>query len=102
MTLNEQPKTALPSLRRPSALPVPRALASRYAVAWSESLDGAMHGDETWALLCRYRAKLLLADVSHGTDRNEELKRRIRHWERAEMDDLVLRVVGQQIVSSSR
>ena len=61
-----------------------------------------MHGDETWALLCCYCAKLLQADVSHGTDRNEELKRRIRQWERAEMDDLVLRIVGQQIVSSFR
>jgi len=56
-----------------------------------------MEGDECWGLLCRYRARLLLAAVPSGTDRNEELKRRLRLWERAQMNELILRGAGHQI-----
>ena len=46
-----------------------------------------MDGNANWSNLCRFRARLLLADVPEGVDRNEELKRRMRLWERGEMDD---------------
>ena len=86
VSLTAGSKETLPFLQRPSPLLSSQAVASRFAIAWAESLQGSMSGDETWALLCRYRRKLLLADLLVGTDRNEELKRRLRLWERGEMD----------------
>jgi hypothetical protein len=84
------------SLQRGSLQRVPKAVASRMAVCWAESLEGSMDGDADWALLARYRSRLLLAPVPEGVDRNTELKRRLRLWELARFDDLILHVVGQQ------
>ena len=79
MTLNDQSIGSLTLLKRASPLPVPRSVASRYAVPWAESIEGAVSSNETRDTLCRYRSRLLLAEIPKGTDRNEELKRRIRH-----------------------
>ena len=97
VALSEQSKGTLPSLHSASPLPVPRAVASRFATAWAESLEGGLGGDATWALLCCYRTRLLLSNVPVGTDRNEELKRRLRFWERGEMDALITHIIGQQL-----
>ena len=53
---------------------LPRCVVSRYATAWAESLEGAMSGHQSWALLCRFRWRLLLAEILKGVDRNSELK----------------------------
>ena len=74
----------------------PRSIGSRYAVAWAESLEGALHRHQTWAVLCRYRCRLLLADIPKGHDRNAELKRRLQMWEASQMHELISRILGQQ------
>ena len=61
-----------------------------------------MCADLAWATLCRYRARLIIAEVPKGTDRNEELKRRLRLWEQREIDELMQRVLGQQVCQESQ
>ena len=63
---------ALVGTRRASAVALPRCVASRYATAWAESLEEAMRGHQSWALLCRCRFRLLLAEIPNGVDRNSE------------------------------
>ena len=41
---------------------------------------------QTWALLCRCRCRLLLAEVPKGTDRNVELKLRLGMWEEGQIN----------------
>ena len=53
---------------------IPRSVVSRCATAWAESPEGALNGHQPWAMLCRYRCRLLLAEVPNGSDRNTELK----------------------------
>ena len=78
ITLTERDKQA--ELRRSSAMALPRCVVSRYATAWAKSIEGAM-SHQSWALLCRYRCRLLLAEVPKGVDRNSELKPRLHLWE---------------------
>ena len=75
VSLSQLSMEMLPFLQRASALPVSRAVASRFAFAWAESLEAGLGGDATWALLCRYKSWLLLSNVSAGSDRNEEQKK---------------------------
>lgn len=95
--LNSQSRGCLAALRFVTPPSVPVAVVFRFAVAWTESLEVAMCGNEVCGLMSRYRARLLLASMPEGVDRNEELKRRSRLWERGEMDELVRRVAGQQL-----
>ena len=60
-------KQLLSELRRPTAMALPRCVVSRYATAWAESLVGAMGGHQSCALLCRYRCRLLLAEIPHSS-----------------------------------
>ena len=73
----------------------PRCIVSRYATA-AESLEGAISGHQSWAAFCRYRCRLLLAEVARGTDRNAELKLRLRLWEAGEVSELFPKTLGQQ------
>ena len=75
---------------------LPRCVVSRCATAWAESLEGAMSGHQSWSLLCRHRCRLLLAEVPKGTDRNSELKLRLRMWETGQISDLISKIQGQQ------
>ena len=45
------------------AMALPRCVVSRNATARAESLEGAMSGHQSWAVLCRYRCRLLLAEI---------------------------------------
>ena len=74
---------------------LPRCIVSHYATAQAESLEGAISGHQTWALLCRYRCRLLLAEVPKGTDRNLELKLRLRTWEEGQISELISKISGQ-------
>ena len=65
---------------------------SRHATAWAESLEGATSGHQSWAVLCRNPCCLLLPEVPKGTDRNAELKLRLRLWEAAEVSELVAKI----------
>ena len=56
----ERDKQLLTDLRRDSAMAIPRCIASRYATAWAENLEGAISGHQSWAVLCRYRCRLRL------------------------------------------
>ena len=40
---------------------IPRCIVSRYATAWAESREGAISGHRSWAVLCWYHCRLLLA-----------------------------------------
>ena len=60
------------------------------------SLEGAMSGHQSWALLCRYRCRLLLAEVPNGADRNSEMKLRLQIWETGQLSELVSKILGQQ------
>ena len=85
-------RLVLPELRRASAVALPRCIVSRYATAWAESLEGAISGHQTWALLCRYRCRLLLAKVPEGTDRNVELKLLLRMWDEEQISELISKI----------
>ena len=63
ITLTERDKQVLVELRRASAMALPRCAVSRYARAWAESLEGAISGHQSWAVLCRCRCHLLHADI---------------------------------------
>ena len=63
IVFSERDKQLLAELRRASAMALPRCVVSRYATAWAESLEGAMSGHQSWALLCRFRCRLLLAEI---------------------------------------
>ena len=81
IVLTDRDKQLLPELRQASAMALPRCLVSRYATAWAESLQGTMSGHLSWALLCRFRCRLLLAEIPKGVDRNSELRQRLQQWE---------------------
>ena len=66
------------------------------ATAWAESLEGAICEHQSWAVLCRYRFRLLLAEEAKGSDRNAESKLRLQLWEVGEISELVGRVLVQQ------
>ena len=94
--LTERYKQLIAELRRTSAMALPRCVVSRYATALAESVVGAMSGHQSWALLCRYCCRLLLAAVPKGVDRNSELKLRRHLWEMGQISDLICKVLGQQ------
>ena len=71
---------------------LPRCVVSRYATSCAESHEGAMSGHQSWALLCRYCCRLLLAEIPKGVDRNSELKLRLRLWETWKICDLICKV----------
>ena len=75
---------------------IPRCIVSRCATAWAESLEGATSGHQSWAVLCRYRCRLLLAEVPKGSDRNAELKLRLLLWEAGEVSELIAKILEQQ------
>ena len=66
VVLTERDKQLLPELRRASAMALPRCVVSRYTTAWADSLKVAMSGHQSWASLCRYCCRLLLAEISEG------------------------------------
>ena len=55
-----------------------------------------MSGRQSWALLCRCRCRLLLAQIPKGVDRNSELKQRLQLWESGQINALIGLVLGQQ------
>ena len=71
-------------------------MVSRYAAAWAESLEGAVSGHQFCALLCRFRCRLLFAEIPKGVDRNSELKHRLPLWESGQISDLICKVLSQQ------
>ena len=83
VVLTDRDKQLLSELRRA----LPRCVVSRCATAWAESLEGAMSGHQSWALLCRFRCSLLLAEIPKGVDRNSELKQRLQLWESGQISD---------------
>ena len=87
VVLTERDKQLLTELRRASAMALPRYVVSRYATAWAESLEGAMSGRLSWALICRNHCRLLLAEIPKGVDRTPELKQRLRLWEANQRSD---------------
>ena len=96
IAITERDKQLLADLRRVSVMSMPRCRVSRYATAWAECLEGASSGHQSWAVLCRYRCRLLLAEIPKGSDRNAELKHRLQLWRAGEIHELVGRVLGQQ------
>ena len=70
IVLTERDKQLLAELCRASAMALPRCIVSRHATAWAESLKGAISGHQSWAALCRYRCRLLLAEVPKTEARN--------------------------------
>ena len=74
---------------------LPRCIVSRYATAWAESIEGAIRGHHSWAVLCRYRCRLLLTKDPKGTDRNAQLKLRLRVCEAGELSELTSKILGQ-------
>ena len=81
IVLADRDRQLLSELRRASAMALPRCVVSRYATAWAESLEGAVSGHQSWALLSGFRCRLLLAEIPKGVDRNSELKQRLHLWE---------------------
>ena len=76
---------------------IPCCVVSRYATAWAETLEEAIGGHQSWAVLYRYRCRLLLAEIPKGVDRNAELKLRLQLWEAGEISELIGGKLGQQL-----
>ena len=57
----DRDKQLLSELRQASAMALPRCVVSRYATSWAGSIEGAMNGHQSWALLCRFRCRLVSA-----------------------------------------
>ena len=85
---SDRDKQLLSRLRRASALALPRCVVSRYATAWAESLEGAVSGHQSWALLS--------FPLSKGVDRNSELKQRLHLWKSGQITDLISKVLGSR------
>ena len=98
----DRDKQLLSELRRASAMALPRCVVSRYATAWAGSIEGAMNGHQSWALLCRFRCRLLLAEISKGVGRNSELKQRLHLWDSGQISGLISKVLGQQSLGPPR
>ena len=75
---------------------IPLSVLARYTVAWTDAIEGCMAGDAHWAILAKYRCRLLLGLVPAGIDRVDEIKRRLRLWEDARFEELLDRLLGQQ------
>ena len=73
---------------------ISRCVMSRYTTAWAESQERAVNGRQSWAILSRYRCRLLPAEIPKGCQSNEELNRRLQLWEAREVHEL--RVLGPQ------
>ena len=67
---------------------IPCWVVSRCAAAWAESLEGAIRGHQSWAVLYWYRRRLLLAEIPKGSDRNAEVEHRLQLWEAGEISVL--------------
>ena len=61
-----------------------------------------MSGHQSWALLCRCRCRLFLAEIPKGVNRNSELTKRLHLWETGKISDLTCKVVGQQTFAPLR
>ena len=59
VVLPDRDKQLLSELRRA----LPRCVVFRYATAWAASLEGARSGHQSWAVLCRFRCRLFLAEI---------------------------------------
>ena len=92
IVLTERDKQLLAELRRAfgDGTPAMCGLSIRL------DLEGAKSGHQSWALLCRYRCRLLLAGIPKGVDRNSELKLRLHLWETGQLSDLISKLLGQQ------
>ena len=95
VVLTDRDKHLLPKLRRDSAMALPRCVVSRHATGWAESLEGAMSGHQSWALLCRHRCRLFLAEIPKVVERNSELKQRLQR-ESGQISVLIGKVLEQQ------
>ena len=84
IVLTERDTQVLPELRRASAMALPRCIVSRYATAWAESLEGAISGHQTWALLC------------HRLGSGPPLKLRLQMWETGQIIELISKILVQQ------
>ena len=90
VALTERDKQLLTELRRASAMALPQCVVSRYATAWAESLEGAMSGLQSWPLLCRFRSRLLLAEIP------KRCQQELRAQAPGRISDLFSKVLGQQ------
>ena len=50
---------------------------------------------QSWALLWRFRCRLLLAEIPNGVDKNSELKQRPHLWESGQTSDLISTALGR-------
>ena len=71
IVITERDKQLLADLRRAAAIVFPRCIVSIFFAAWEESNEGAIIG-HLWTVLCRYRCRLLHAEIPKGSDRNAE------------------------------
>ena len=69
----------------------------RVGATWAEALEGCLAGDNEWGTLAAYRTRLILAPIPKGLDRIEELNDRLDLWEQGRFDDLIGKIVGQQL-----
>ena len=93
---------AASQLQRPRLIKTPKSISSHMATEWAEAIEGSIAGNERRGFLARYRCKLLLAPVQAGTDRNDELKRRLHLWEGGGFEELMRRLLGQQAATRRR
>ena len=66
IAITERGAQLLINFRSASAMAVPRSIVSRCATAWAEILERAL-----WAIRCRFRCRLLLAEVPDGSHRTQ-------------------------------
>ena len=92
VNLTSRTKELCQGLSRRTLDHLPAAVASRFAVAWAECIEGMMQGDEAWGFLASCKAKLILAPDPEDKDRNEEVKRRMKLWVEGRLEELAARI----------
>ena len=84
-------------LSRTPPFTIPARHAMRAGATWAEALEGCLAGDNDWGTLAAYRTRIILAPIPKGSDRIEELNDRLELWEHGRFDDLIGKIVGQQV-----
>ena len=84
----ERDAQLLGDLRWASSMATPRSNVSSCATAWEGSLERAVTGHQSWAIVCRHRCRLLLAEVPQGGG--------LQLWKAGAVHDFVGRFLGQQ------
>lgn len=101
-TISVDAQIDLEHLNRTPPFTFPARFARRMGSTWAEALEGCMAGVSECGTLAAYRARFILAPIPTGANRIEELGERLDLWDQGRFDDLIGKIVGQQVQDAVR